>query len=159
VIEIPVEDAISNNEINPMESLESILADLQVKYKSDQSNLDDKSDKRSQDLSEDLPKVQSSSLDQLLADLHNRSSSFPEVVEPNDVQQPQPMVNHTIDYDLQKVADRQKAKDREQITKQATEWLKNLDVLSGEGLWFEEFAKNYSSRLEAAIALIATKIA
>lgn len=34
---------------------------------------------------------------------------------------------------------------------QAKEWLKNLDPLSSEGLWFKEFAKHYPSELEAAL--------
>lgn len=30
-------------------------------------------------------------------------------------------------------------------------WLKNLDPLSSEGIWFENFSKKYSSKLAAAI--------
>ena len=40
------------------------------------------------------------------------------------------------------------------LTKQATEWLKNLDSLSDEGFWFEQFAEKYPTRLEAAIAYL-----
>ncbi|MEW5857132.1 MAG: hypothetical protein AB1861_07085 [Cyanobacteriota bacterium] len=40
---------------------------------------------------------------------------------------------------------------REVFKKQAQEWLKNLKPLSEEGLWFEEFADAYPSKLEAAI--------
>ncbi|HEY9809262.1 MAG TPA: hypothetical protein V6D13_07965 [Halomicronema sp.] len=40
---------------------------------------------------------------------------------------------------------------KQALTKQAEEWLKNLDPLSEEGLWFEEFAYKYPSKLEAAI--------
>jgi hypothetical protein len=36
----------------------------------------------------------------------------------------------------------------------AKQWLKNLDPLSGEGLWFTDFARNFSSPLEAAIAYL-----
>ena len=36
----------------------------------------------------------------------------------------------------------------------ARQWLKNLDPLSGEGLWFTDFARNFSSPLEAAIAYL-----
>ena len=42
-------------------------------------------------------------------------------------------------------------KKREELTEQATEWLKNLDLHSEVGLWFEEFAYSYPSKLEAAI--------
>ncbi len=40
---------------------------------------------------------------------------------------------------------------RQKLTIAAQEWLKKLDPLSEEGLWFEELADKYSSRLEAAI--------
>jgi len=62
-----------------------------------------------------------------------------------------------INYDLQQVENSQKAKSRQLYEQRAKEWLKMLDPLSGEGLWFEEFAKNYPSKLEAAIALIESK--
>ncbi|MCA1904210.1 MAG: hypothetical protein LDL47_05155 [Cyanobacteria bacterium KgW148] len=38
-----------------------------------------------------------------------------------------------------------------QKTDRAKEWLKELDPLSSEGLWFKEFAKHYPSELEAAL--------
>lgn len=40
---------------------------------------------------------------------------------------------------------------KEALTKEATEWLKNLNFRSEEGLWFEEFSYSYPSKLEAAI--------
>lgn len=40
---------------------------------------------------------------------------------------------------------------KEALTKEATEWLKKLNFSSEEGLWFEEFAYSYPSKLEAAI--------
>jgi type IV secretory pathway VirB10-like protein len=48
----------------------------------------------------------------------------------------------------QQAASRQK---QAVLMKQAEEWLKNLDIRSGEGAWFEEFAAKYPSRVEAAI--------
>lgn len=157
-----------------MESLESILTELEVKYTSPKSDQSDKSHQESQDLLKDLPKQaiankpssssssSNHSLDQLLADLRNNSANQATALEPAlkseiVIDQTLPVVSHAINHDLQQVADRQKTKDREQFTQHANEWLKKLDPLSGEGLWFEEFAKNYPSRLEAAIALIAAK--
>ncbi len=165
-----------------MESLESILTDLQVKYTSPKSDQSDKSHQESQDLSKDsskpaiatspisspssslrsLPNSSNHSLDQLLANLRNNSANKTTALEPVlepeiAIDQLPSVVNHRINHDLQQVADRQKAKELEQFTQQADEWLKKLDPLSGEGLWFAEFAKNYPSRLEAAIALIAAK--
>jgi hypothetical protein len=40
------------------------------------------------------------------------------------------------------------------LERTARQWLKNLDPLSGEGLWFTDFARNFSSPLEAAIAYL-----
>lgn len=40
---------------------------------------------------------------------------------------------------------------QQEVRSQATQWLKTLDPKSTEGLWFDEFACNYDSRLEAAI--------
>jgi len=40
---------------------------------------------------------------------------------------------------------------KEALTKEAAEWLKNLNFSSEEGLWFEEFSYSYPSKLEAAI--------
>lgn len=39
---------------------------------------------------------------------------------------------------------------------QAIAWLKELDSLSSEGLWFDSFAKKYDSKLAAAIAYLQT---
>jgi hypothetical protein len=40
---------------------------------------------------------------------------------------------------------------RKGLEKQAQEWLKKIDPHSTEGLWFEEFAYKYPSKLDAAI--------
>ncbi|MGA9380827.1 MAG: hypothetical protein WBV73_18845 [Phormidium sp.] len=44
-----------------------------------------------------------------------------------------------------------KQQQRQALTKEAEAWLKKLNPRSSEGLWFEEFAYSYSSKLEAAI--------
>ena len=155
-----------------MESLESILSDLQGKYKD--PNKEPNANEQHQDQPISTPPLPSptsipapNSLDSLLNDLRNNSQSHsqsnsqtyapdytsPQVTPETLPSQPSPI----IDRDLQQIADRQKAKDHEAISKTATEWLKKLDPLGGEGLWFEEFAKNYPSRLEAAIALLQSK--
>ncbi len=48
-------------------------------------------------------------------------------------------------------AEQRRQREREALTQEATEWLKNLSPGSEEGLWFEEFAYSYPSKLEAAI--------
>ena len=44
-----------------------------------------------------------------------------------------------------------KQQQRQAVKKEAEVWLKKLDPKSAEGLWFEEFAYSYPSKLEAAI--------
>jgi hypothetical protein len=44
-----------------------------------------------------------------------------------------------------------KQQQKQALTKDAEAWLKKLNPRSAEGLWFEEFAYSYSSKLEAAI--------
>ena len=53
---------------------------------------------------------------------------------------------------IQQQREQERAKRRRQALKQeAQEWLKNLNLNSDEGLWFEEFSYSYDSKLEAAI--------
>ncbi|NES85124.1 MAG: hypothetical protein F6K10_28990 [Moorea sp. SIO2B7] len=47
--------------------------------------------------------------------------------------------------------EQRKQRRRKALTRQAQDWLKNLDPNSDEGLWFEEFSYSYDSKLEAAI--------
>lgn len=44
-----------------------------------------------------------------------------------------------------------KQQEFEALKIKAIAWLKKLDPLSSEGIWFENFAKKYSSKLAAAI--------
>lgn len=151
-----------------MESLESILDQLQNKYKEPDSpkSLPDKkpdSNKHQRSPSQ-APQVSSSnvnSLDNLLDELRGGSLTY----KSDDPQLPQSnseIVSSSLSHapslaiarDLQKVAQQQVDKDQEMLAKTATAWLEKLDPLCGEGLWFSEFAKNYTSRLEAAIDLL-----
>ncbi|MBW4638390.1 MAG: hypothetical protein KME05_09155 [Gloeocapsa sp. UFS-A4-WI-NPMV-4B04] len=47
-----------------------------------------------------------------------------------------------------------KQQEFEAVKIKAIVWLKKLDPLSSEGIWFENFAKKYSSKLAAAIDYI-----
>jgi hypothetical protein len=147
-----------------MESLESILSDLQGKYKDPETSKHGTEDKTtpqlpSQNNSQSIAPA-TNSLDSLLNDLRINSQSnsqtyLPDYTSPQVTPDVTPkLTSPVIDRDLKQIANQQKVKDQEEITKTATEWLKKLDPLGGEGLWFEEFAKNYPSRLEAAIALL-----
>ncbi|NMF60704.1 salt stress protein, Slr1339 family [Pseudanabaena yagii] len=145
-----------------MESLESILTDLQNKYTDPDVNKKPESQLKSERSHQDLPGLDievkpaanPSSLDRLLEDLRN---GVTKAVEVEINVQPMPSSSSAVNHDLQQVEDRQKVKGRQIYEQKAREWLKMIDPLSGEGLWFEEFAKNYPSKLEAAIALIESK--
>lgn len=147
-----------------MESLESILTDLQNKYTDPNVNKQSNSQLKSERSQQDLPSLDievkpaiaanPNSLDLLLEDLRN---GVTKAVEPEINVQLMPSTSSAINHDLQQVEDRQKAKDRQVYEQKAKEWLKMLDPLCGEGLWFEEFAKNYPSKLEAAIAIMQSK--
>jgi hypothetical protein len=147
-----------------MESLESILTDLQNKYTDPNVNQQPKSQLKSERSQQDLPSLDievkpaitanPNSLDHLLDDLRN---GVTKTVEPEINVLPISSTSSPIKQELQQVEDRQKAKDRQVYEQKAREWLKMLDPLCGEGLWFEEFAKNYPSKLEAAIALMESK--
>ncbi|MCA6584387.1 MAG: hypothetical protein IM537_01730 [Pseudanabaena sp. M57BS1SP1A06MG] len=146
-----------------MESLESILTDLQHKYTDSNVSIQPKSELKSGQSQKDLTNLDiefkpaianSSSLDRLLEDLHNGVTN---AVEPEINVQPMKSTSSAIKNDLQQIEESQKAKDRQIYEQKSKEWLKMLDPLSGEGLWFEEFAKNYPSKLEAAIALMESK--
>ena len=47
--------------------------------------------------------------------------------------------------------ERQAQEKQARIEKAAQAWLKQLDPLCGEAIWFDEFASHYPSRLAAAI--------
>jgi hypothetical protein len=54
---------------------------------------------------------------------------------------------------LRQVQHQQKAQQQRQadLKKRSEAWLAQLDPLAGEGVWFEQFARTYPSRLEAAM--------
>jgi hypothetical protein len=60
-------------------------------------------------------------------------------------------IRHQQEREKQRRLEALRVQRRAQLTEQAKEWLKWLNPKSEEGLWFEEFACNYESRLEAAI--------
>lgn len=59
-----------------------------------------------------------------------------------------------LESERQRQAQLQQAR-RAALSRTAQDWLKNLDPLSTEGLWFNQFAEQYSSKLEAAIDYLA----
>jgi len=164
-----------------MESLDSILANLQQKYQepSPIDRLDPVKPKTvSPDIAPDiakdmadldldylnLPASKPNSIDRLLADLRQPASSTNTTPVPEGIQVSasipqdfaQKLSKTAITADLQQVLAQQSAKDQQSRFEAAQKWLQTIDPLSGEGLWFAEFAKNYDSHLEAAIALLSS---
>lgn len=156
-----------------MESLDSILADLQKKHTTPSDrpdpvkavNPDIAKDMADLDLDYlNLPAPKPNSIDRLLADLRQPAASANSAPVLEDIQvsasAPQDFVQKisktAVTADLQQVSAQQSAKEQQAKSEAAQKWLQALDPLSGEGLWFAEFAKNYDSHLEAAIALLST---
>ena len=54
-------------------------------------------------------------------------------------------------HQQQLAAQQQSEAIRKRRERQAKQWLKELDPLTTEGIWFTDFARNYSSLLEAVI--------
>ncbi len=52
--------------------------------------------------------------------------------------------------------EQQKQLKRKALTRQAEKWLSNLDPTSEEGIWFNQLAESYPSKLEAAISYLGT---
>jgi hypothetical protein len=54
------------------------------------------------------------------------------------------------------IQEQQKQLQRKQATQQAEKWLANLDPFSDEGMWFNQLAESYPSKLDAAIHYLST---
>lgn len=134
-----------------MEPLDSILEQLRSKFETHSSSPVSDLDGKPNNLSVANTPISSTSnsLDDLLSELRKSNHSTSEVQSHR--------YSQAIAKDLQEISHQQKLKDFAQFSKVAEAWLEKLDPLCGEGLWFEEFAKNYPSRLEAAIALLSHK--
>ncbi|HEY9747058.1 MAG TPA: hypothetical protein V6C63_00050 [Allocoleopsis sp.] len=86
------------------------------------------------------------SIDSLLAEVKGQYEVQDAAVQ--EAQRQQLEAEHQRQAQLQQVR-------REALSRTAQDWLKNLDPLSTEGLWFNQFAEQYSSKLEAAIDYLA----
>lgn len=86
--------------------------------------------------------LNSGAIDSLLADLRD---------EYRQKEQAQARERQHQQEEERRQQERLKQLQREALRRDAQAWLKKLDPLSGEGLWFAQFAEHYSSRLEAAM--------
>lgn len=146
-----------------MESMDDLLAEMKAEYLKPKLPKPQEQLLTEQELnSVELPTVQPKSFNQLgkslaeegmLAEIKaefEEQQRSEEIKKEQQRQEQQRQKEQQIKEEQIRLEQREKQR-REALTKEATEWLKNLDFRSEEGLWFEEFAYSYSSKLEAAI--------
>ena len=152
-----------------MDSLDKLLADLDAVDQSKKTKIEPAQ----------LPKKQLISTEKLLSDLdaidlpkanHQQIPVFhPKVIATesrdtnlesllsqvkSDAEQKKLAAKQAEELQLQQqqlAFKKQEEKRKAARKRQAEEWLKTLEPLSTEGIWFTDFAKNYLSSLEAAI--------
>jgi hypothetical protein len=127
-----------------MDEIDKLLAEIQQEYLEPKPKLPNPNSQTSQSKSvNSLPiKSASNSIDRLLMEVQ---AGFQEQDLAEELQKQQKLEAERIEKEKLKI------QQAEVFKKQAEDWLKNLDPLSSEGLWFERFAEQYSSKLEAAI--------
>lgn len=160
-----------------MDSIDKLLADL--------DSIDNPNVISSGDRAPDFPTptpAKSTDIDQLLVALDaidsnkpvqgDRVLNLPSPVSPaksndiegllnrvkKDIEQKKALEIETEKAQLQQqiiVQQQQQQQQRINLQKKAQAWLKKLDPLSTEGFWFMDFARNFSSPLEAAIDYLA----
>ncbi|MGB5959618.1 MAG: hypothetical protein WBG73_03070 [Coleofasciculaceae cyanobacterium] len=146
-----------------MESMDDLLAEIKAEYLKPKLTKPQEKSLIEQELnSVELPIVQPKSFNQqgkslaedsLLAEIRaefEEKQREEETKKQQQRQEEQRLKEQQLNEDKIKLQQREKQR-KEALTKEATEWLKNLNFSSEEGLWFEEFAYSYPSKLEAAI--------
>lgn len=120
-----------------MDSIDDLLAEVKAKYKEPAVDL-----KLPRQTEEFKQPQSTSSIDSLLEQVKA------------DYEQQDQAENLKIKQKLQVEEHRQQQLQQQQLAalnQRAIAWLKNLDPLSSEGIWFENFSQKYSSKLAAAI--------
>ncbi|MFN9173921.1 MAG: salt stress protein, Slr1339 family [Synechocystis sp.] len=134
------------------DSLESILADMRQKYV-------EGSEQTSKSLVGDSPldqkKQQHPSLDKLLNELKQDLKTNQLPSQADQIQPVKQETKRPLDPEINHLVAQQKKHNQEIIRQKAQRWLDELDQLSGEGIWFADFAKHYPSPLAAAMDLLA----
>lgn len=139
-----------------MESIDELLAQIEVEYKGQEQS---KLPKRKPLCEEE--KLPSKQLKAPAYQTHAREKGFGSTAEDKlllevktefeKLDQEEQLKTEQYQREKKRNEEQRLIERRQKLTQQANEWLKNLDINSQEGLWFEEFAYNYSSKLEAAI--------
>jgi hypothetical protein len=132
-----------------MDEIDKLLAEIQQEYLEPKPKLPNPNFKTPQNKSgsSTSKKSASNSIDRLLTEVQ---ADFQEKDVAEELQQKQKIEEKRIREEQLKI------QQAEVFKKQAEDWLNNLDPLSSEGLWFERFAEQYPSKLEAAIEYLAS---
>lgn len=148
-----------------MDSIDKLLAQIKAEYQ--KSDLQEQPKKQP-------PSKQESSLDSLLNELEAEPQPVKQqqipLAQKNEAPLNSLLSDIKADYEAQARAEEQlrqeqlkaeshrkqqlKQQELEGLKRRAIALLKKLDPLSTEGLWFEKFAENYDSKLEAAIVYL-----
>ncbi|AFZ02825.1 salt stress protein, Slr1339 family [Calothrix sp. PCC 6303] len=132
-----------------MDEIDKLLAEIQQEYSQPKPKLPNSNSQTPQNKSaSSTPKKSgSNSVDRLLTEVQ---ADFQEKDLAEELQHKQQIEAERIKKEQLKI------QQAEVFKKQAEDWLKNLDPLSSEGLWFERFAEQYPSKLEAAVEYLAS---
>jgi hypothetical protein len=132
-----------------MDEIDKLLAEIQQEYSQPKPKLPNLNSQTSQNKSlNSAPKKSgSNSIDRLLGELQ---ADFQEKDLAEELVRKQEVDKERIKQEKLKI------QQVEVFKKQAEDWLKSLDPLSSEGLWFERFAEQYPSKLEAAMEYLAS---
>lgn len=133
------------------DSLESILADMRQKYL--EADPTDPSHSITDSQSQKQLKQKHNSLDRLLKELKQDLETNPiskQIDQIKITKEESPQKN----LELERLVTQQKKQNQKIIAQKAQKWLDELDLLTGEGIWFTDLAKNYPSPLAAAIAML-----
>ncbi|HEY9780454.1 MAG TPA: hypothetical protein V6D09_09995 [Leptolyngbyaceae cyanobacterium] len=156
-----------------MDSIDKLLAQIKAEYKeSDRQEQPKKQQIPVQPIEQPPPQTESS-LDSLLNELEAKQGQIKQQTSKapkNEASFNSLLSDIKADYEGRDRAEEQvrqeqlkaeelrkqklKQQELEVLQQQATTWLKKLEPLSTEGSWFEKFAENYSSKLEAAIVYL-----
>lgn len=120
------------------QATEDILANVKAEFDRKKARSQQPEKKMSSSSDRTKLKVRENLIEQLRSDYQTKQKAARENRD----------INNLAEIQQQEL---QRQRRRKALTYQAQQWLKNLDLRSDEGLWFEEFSYAYESKLVAAI--------
>ncbi len=144
-----------------MDSIDKILSELQAEYQQSANSQPGKTEEVKKVKQVKKEKLDSSPSSSLFA-----SSSKGDVIDnilaevKQDIEEKQLLEEQQKQQEIEQERlrrEKNQAKQLEALKAQAQQWLEKLEPLSTEGMWFETFAQNYPSKLEAAIEYLSSE--